>query len=183
VAATIARVQDPSAAGSSSRTSRYDPLGVEIEVGSSSGGGGGIGTSAAGREQRHVNARNHGFDARRYLEGIPAGRVKQFHLAGHEDHGDVVVDTHDHPVCDAVWDLYRVAVGRFGPQPTIIERDALVPELSAVGGSLKPSASSRRGAVPRPRRPAPAVRRTSSAVQGRPHRVDRGQDPSSRPGG
>ena len=77
----------------------------------------------------YVNARNHGFDARRYLAGIPAGRVKQFHLAGHEDHGDVVIDTHDHPVCDAVWDLYGAAVDRFGPQPTLIERDAHVPEL------------------------------------------------------
>jgi uncharacterized protein (UPF0276 family) len=77
----------------------------------------------------YVNARNHGFDPLRYLEGIPAGRVRQFHLAGHEDHGDVVIDTHDHAVCDAVWNLYRVAVARFGPQPTIIERDARVPEL------------------------------------------------------
>jgi hypothetical protein len=77
----------------------------------------------------YVNARNHGFDARRYLEGIPAGRVRQFHLAGHEDHGDVVVDTHDQAVCDAVWELYGAAVHRFGPQPTLIERDAHVPEL------------------------------------------------------
>ena len=80
----------------------------------------------------YVNARNHGFDARRYLEGIPAGRVKQLHLAGHEDHGDVVVNTHDHPVCDAVWELYRVAAFRFGPQPTLIERDAHVPELKVL---------------------------------------------------
>jgi len=77
----------------------------------------------------YVNARNHGFDPLRYLEGIPVGRVKQFHLAGHEDHGDVVIDTHDHPVCGTVWELYRAAVTRFGPQPTLIERDAHVPEL------------------------------------------------------
>jgi uncharacterized protein (UPF0276 family) len=80
----------------------------------------------------YVNARNHGFDALRYLEGIPVGRVRQFHLAGHEDHGDVVIDTHDHPVCGAVWDLYRIAVSRFGPQPTLIERDAHVPELEVL---------------------------------------------------
>ena len=80
----------------------------------------------------YVNARNHGFDPRRYLEGIPVGRVRQFHLAGHEDHGDVVVDTHDHPVCDAVWELYRDAVALFGPLPTLVERDAHVPELDVL---------------------------------------------------
>jgi len=77
----------------------------------------------------YVNARNHGIDPRRYLDGIPKNRVRQFHLAGHEDHGDVVIDTHDHPVRDEVWSLYEVAVERFGPQPTLIERDAHIPEL------------------------------------------------------
>lgn len=76
----------------------------------------------------YVNARNHGFDPRRYLAGVPVERVRQFHLAGHEDHGHVVIDTHDQPVCDTVWDLYREAVARFGAVPTLIERDANVPE-------------------------------------------------------
>jgi uncharacterized protein (UPF0276 family) len=76
----------------------------------------------------YVNARNHGFDPLRYLAGVPAERVRQFHLAGHEDHGDVLIDTHDQPVCDSVWDLYRHAVERFGAVPTLIERDANVPE-------------------------------------------------------
>jgi hypothetical protein len=76
----------------------------------------------------YVNARNHGFDPVRYLAAVPAERVRQFHLAGHEDHGHVVIDTHDQPVCDSVWDLYRQAVARFGPVPTLIERDANVPE-------------------------------------------------------
>src|SRR5574341_431678 len=80
----------------------------------------------------YVNARNHGFDPLRYLEGIPAGRVRQFHLGGHEDHVDVVIDTRDHPVCSAVWELYRAAVARFGPRPTLIERDAHVPELKVL---------------------------------------------------
>lgn len=77
----------------------------------------------------YVNARNHGIDPHHYLEGIPDDRVRQFHLAGHEDHGDFVIDTHDHPVCEEVWALYRKAVERFGPQPTLIERDAHIPEF------------------------------------------------------
>ncbi len=77
----------------------------------------------------YVNARNHGFDPETFLAGIPPARVEQFHLAGHEDHGDYVIDTHDHPVRDEVWDLYERAVARFGPLPTLIERDEHVPEL------------------------------------------------------
>lgn len=77
----------------------------------------------------YVNARNHGFDPVRYLEGLPAGRVRQFHLAGHEDHGEFVIDTHDASVVDRVWDLFERAVERFGPQPALIERDANVPPL------------------------------------------------------
>ncbi len=80
----------------------------------------------------YVNARNHGFDARAYLAGLPPGRVRQIHLAGHEDHGHVVVDTHDRPVCDAVWALYREALSRFGPVPTLIERDADVPPFDVL---------------------------------------------------
>ena len=77
----------------------------------------------------YVNARNHRLDPEAFLAGIPVERVAQFHLAGHEDHGDYVIDTHDHPVHDEVWALYERAVDRFGPQPTLIERDAHVPEL------------------------------------------------------
>jgi hypothetical protein len=75
----------------------------------------------------HVSARNHGFDARAYLAGIPAGAVWQFHLAGHSDKGRYLLDTHDHPVIDPVWDLYREAVRRFGPVSTLIEWDDHIP--------------------------------------------------------
>jgi len=77
----------------------------------------------------YVNSRNHGSDPLRYLDGLSVDRVRQFHLAGHEDHGDVVIDTHDAAVCDPVWDLFRHAVARFGPQPALIERDANIPPL------------------------------------------------------
>lgn len=78
----------------------------------------------------YVNARNHGFDSLRYIEGVPRERVQQFHVAGHEDQGHVVIDTHDHPVCAEVWALYRAAVERFGSLPTLIERDAHIPPLA-----------------------------------------------------
>jgi uncharacterized protein (UPF0276 family) len=80
----------------------------------------------------YVSAHNHGFHAHDFLRGIPVGRVGQFHLAGHSDHGTHLLDTHDHPVCGPVWDLYRAALERFGPVATLIERDDDIPPLAQV---------------------------------------------------
>jgi uncharacterized protein len=79
-----------------------------------------------------VSAHNHGFDARAFLDAIPPGRVGQFHLAGHSEAGALLLDTHDHPVRDEVWELYRHAVGRFGAVPTLIEWDDKLPPLARV---------------------------------------------------
>jgi uncharacterized protein (UPF0276 family) len=79
-----------------------------------------------------VSARNHGFEPAAFLAGIPIDRVKQIHLAGHRDEGTHLLDTHDHPVCDGVWDLYRATVQRFGAVSTIIERDDDIPPLAEV---------------------------------------------------
>jgi len=78
----------------------------------------------------YVSARNHNFSALDYLNGIDKGSVRQFHLAGHTDYGDYVIDTHDHDVADSVWDLYRQALQRFGWISTMIERDDNIPPLS-----------------------------------------------------
>ncbi len=77
----------------------------------------------------YVSARNHGFDPDAYLAGIPVDRVGQFHLAGHTDCGTHLLDTHDAPVPDPVWELYRAAVRRFGRVPTLIEWDDRIPDL------------------------------------------------------
>lgn len=77
----------------------------------------------------HVSGFNHGFEPRRYVDAMPAHRVMQIHLAGHTDNGSHIVDTHDHPVVDAVWDLYAYTIGKLGPVSTMIERDADIPPL------------------------------------------------------
>ncbi len=77
----------------------------------------------------YVNARNHGLSPEEALDLLPPGRLRQIHLAGHEDNGAFVVDTHDGPVSGAVWDLYRQTIERFGPVPTLIEWDAQLPPL------------------------------------------------------
>lgn len=80
----------------------------------------------------YVSARNHGFDPLAYLAGISPARVVQFHLAGHSDKGRWLLDSHDAPLTDAVWDLYRAAVLRFGRVPTLIEWDDHIPPLDAL---------------------------------------------------
>ena len=77
----------------------------------------------------YVSARNHGFDPHVYLAAIPVDRVGQFHLAGHSDKGRYLLDSHDQPVPDAVWALYRAAVRRFGAISTLVEWDDHIPPL------------------------------------------------------
>jgi uncharacterized protein (UPF0276 family) len=78
----------------------------------------------------YVSAFNHEFDPYEYLNYIPVERVGQFHLAGHTNYGDYIIDSHDHPVIDPVWELYADAVRRFGPVSIMIERDDHIPPLT-----------------------------------------------------
>ena len=84
----------------------------------------------------YVSSVNHEFDPLDYLDAIPVDRVQQIHLAGHENHGDYLVDTHDHPVPDPVWELYGAALRRFGSVSTMIERDANIPPLEELCSEL-----------------------------------------------
>jgi uncharacterized protein (UPF0276 family) len=80
----------------------------------------------------YVSARNHGFPPEGYVAGLPPGRVGQIHLAGHTDMGTYLFDTHDGPVSDPVWALYRQAVRRFGRVSTLVEWDDHIPALAVV---------------------------------------------------
>lgn len=84
----------------------------------------------------YVSSVNHGFDPMAYLRGIPVERVQQFHLAGHRNMGDYLIDTHDEPVCEAVWRLFQAAVERFGSVSTMIERDDNIPEVDELLAEL-----------------------------------------------
>jgi uncharacterized protein (UPF0276 family) len=78
----------------------------------------------------YVSGHNHGFDPDRYIESIDPQRVWQFHLAGHSRQGAYIIDTHDAPIIDPVWELYARAVQRFGRVSTMIERDDHIPPLA-----------------------------------------------------
>lgn len=78
----------------------------------------------------YVSAINHEFDPMEYINHIPANRVYQFHLAGHANMGDYIIDTHDHDVVKPVWQLYKKALKKLGFVSTMIERDDAIPPLS-----------------------------------------------------
>ena len=77
----------------------------------------------------YVSAFNHNFDPNAYLEAMPAERIWQIHLAGHTREEDLIIDTHDHPIANPVFELYAAAVKRFGRVTTMIERDDSIPPL------------------------------------------------------
>jgi uncharacterized protein (UPF0276 family) len=86
----------------------------------------------------YVSSENHGFDPHVYLEAIDFGRVLQVHLAGHSREPDgTIVDTHDQPVCEAVWQLYAAAWRLGGPFPTLLEWDARIPPMPEVLAELE----------------------------------------------
>ena len=85
----------------------------------------------------YVSAFNHNFDPLTYLQAIPGERVYQFHLAGHTHEGNLIIDTHDHPVADPVFELYTAALQRFGQVSTMIERDDNIPPLPVLLDELE----------------------------------------------
>lgn len=80
----------------------------------------------------YVSACNHAFDPMVYLQAIPPQRVQEIHLAGYEDRGTHLLDTHGYPVSQPVWDLYAAALQHCGAIPTLIEWDNNVPELDVL---------------------------------------------------
>ena len=95
----------------------------------------------------YVSGFNHGFDPRQYLDAIPADRVVQIHLAGHTHHGTHILDTHDGPAIDAVWDLYARLCARTGPVSTLFEWDASIPPLADVRAEAEKARPLRRAAA------------------------------------
>ena len=77
----------------------------------------------------YVSGTNNGFDPYDYLAGVPADRVRQIHLAGHSQGQGRLIDTHDEPVPDPVWDLFARIYPRLGRVATMIERDDNIPPL------------------------------------------------------
>lgn len=80
----------------------------------------------------YVSAFNHGFDAKTYIDTIPKESIVQIHLAGHSNHGDYIIDTHDAPVIDEVWQLYAYTIQQKGNISTMVEWDDNIPAFDVV---------------------------------------------------
>lgn len=85
----------------------------------------------------YVNSINHRYDAEAFLDGLPGGRIRYLHVAGHYDEApDLKVDTHGADVIDPVWALLAGAYRRFGVKPTLLERDFNLPPLPQLLGEV-----------------------------------------------
>lgn len=81
----------------------------------------------------YVNSKNHGWDCQKYFAALPKESIQEIHLAGFSenivDNHKILIDSHDHPVHQPVWNLYQQAIEFLGPKPTLIEWDKSIPEL------------------------------------------------------
>jgi uncharacterized protein (UPF0276 family) len=80
----------------------------------------------------YVSSQNLGLDARGFIDGLPLDCIGEIHLAGHARNGAVLIDDHGSQVCDAVWQLFRYALNRFGAIPSLIEWDTNIPALATL---------------------------------------------------
>lgn len=95
----------------------------------------------------YVTCYNHGLDPQRYLDALPMDRVVQVHLSGHSNKGTHIVDTHDGPVVDAVWELYKYVVHKSGRAlNTMIEWDEEIPEFQVLDRELRKARAAARQA-------------------------------------
>jgi len=84
----------------------------------------------------YVSAFNHGYDTKTYIDAIPADAIAQIHLAGHQNNGTHIIDTHDHPVVDPVWALYAYTMAAKGLRSTMIEWDDRIPSFDVLTAEL-----------------------------------------------
>jgi uncharacterized protein (UPF0276 family) len=98
----------------------------------------------------YVSSYNHQFNAKAFIDGVPAKRIQQIHLAGHQNNGDYIIDTHDAPVIEPVWALYEYAIARLGQISTMIERDDNIPELEVLVEELDKARKIAQNVIPAP---------------------------------
>ena len=99
----------------------------------------------------HVNAINHGYDARAFLARMPGERIASYHVAGHYDEApDLKVDTHGAAVKDEVWALLGEAYRLHGVRPTLLERDFNLPPLAELLAELDQVRALQADAAPGP---------------------------------
>jgi len=121
----------------------------------------------------YVSSFNHDMNPEEFIRSLPHERIVQFHLAGHTDYRTHLIDTHDHPVIERVWELYRLAHQLTGGVSTLLEWDANIPPFEVVHQeALKASQfvnGDSVGLAPATQSPAPSSRSLKRALQTAPH--------------
>ena len=77
----------------------------------------------------YVSAYNNNFDPMSYIRGLPHHAIVQLHLAGHQNCGGMLVDTHDRPVSNEVWALFRDAWPYMTHASVMLEWDEHIPSF------------------------------------------------------
>lgn len=85
----------------------------------------------------YVNSENHGYDPRRFIDALPAERIRYLHMAGHDQSSMPIVDTHGAAISDPVWQLLRYTIEKHGVRPTVIERDFNMPPFAELAAELR----------------------------------------------
>jgi hypothetical protein len=80
----------------------------------------------------YVNAENHGYDPRAFIDALPLDRVVQLHMAGHQRLPDVIIDTHGDHVVDPVLELFQYTIAKTGPVATLLEWDNDIPPIETM---------------------------------------------------
>jgi len=80
----------------------------------------------------YVSSFNHHYDAKEYIAALPKERIVQFHLAGHNNQGTHIIDTHDDHVIKEVWELYQHTIAQTGPISTLLEWDSNIPAFEVL---------------------------------------------------
>ncbi|WP_250656242.1 DUF692 domain-containing protein [Alkalimarinus coralli] len=88
----------------------------------------------------YVSAQNHQFDPLEYLEALPHERIREIHLAGYEDEGTHLLDTHGSAIHDPVWSLYKQVIEMIGPTATLVEWDTNIPSFDVLYSEAKKAA-------------------------------------------
>jgi uncharacterized protein (UPF0276 family) len=86
----------------------------------------------------YVNAFNHGYNAKTFIQKLPLDKVAYIHMAGHEQVADdLIIDTHGQAVIDPVFDLFEWTLPYIKPVPVLLERDFNFPDMQEIVGEVK----------------------------------------------
>jgi uncharacterized protein (UPF0276 family) len=116
----------------------------------------------------YVSSYNHGFDPEHYIRSLPHGNIVQLHIAGPTDCGRYLVDTHDQPVPETVWRLYKLAQELTGGVSTLLEWDANIPDFPDLVLELKKAETVVQGMIPRTRAEAPLYHTSAAQIVSNP---------------